>query len=169
MPRFQHPLDEISVASPCPANWDDMIGTERARFCGQCSLNVYNLSAMTRTEAEDLISHTEGRLCVRFFRRSDGTVLTQNCPIGFAAVRARLKRRATAMLTTAFGFLAGIGVFSLFPAPNAPAETIRGKFVYLLKPKPAEQPMVGMLVEPTRERQRRGRTEIDPPSNRKAQ
>jgi hypothetical protein len=136
-----------------------MIGTERARFCGQCSLNVYNLSAMTRTEAEDLIARTEGQLCVRFFRRADGTVLTQNCPVGFAAVRARLKRRATAMLTALVSFLTGVGVFSMFPEPNSLGEKLNGKFVFLMKPKPAEQPMVGMLVPPVREP--RGRTDID--------
>ncbi len=53
-----------------------MIGGDRVRFCGQCQLNVYNLSAMSRYEAESLIARTEGRLCVRFFRRKDGSILT---------------------------------------------------------------------------------------------
>ena len=59
-----------------------MYGDDRRRFCSQCKLNVYNLSGMTRDEAEQLVMNSEGRLCVRFFRRKDGTVLTQDCPAG---------------------------------------------------------------------------------------
>jgi hypothetical protein len=76
------PLDQIRVASPCRTSWDRMAGDGRVRYCGQCEKNVYNLSGMTRHEAEDLIARNEGRLCVRFFRRADGTVLTQDCPVG---------------------------------------------------------------------------------------
>src|SRR3954452_5823731 len=43
-PRALPLLESIRIASPCKANWDDMVGDERARFCGQCAKNVYNLS-----------------------------------------------------------------------------------------------------------------------------
>src|SRR5688572_11430868 len=79
MSRFSDPLSRVRVASPCPADWDKMIGDERVRFCGQCELNVYNLSAMTRTQAEDLIAGTERRLCIRYYRRKDGSILTRLC------------------------------------------------------------------------------------------
>ena len=88
MARFKHPLDRVQVAAPCKADWDEMIGTDRVRFCGQCSLNVYNLSAMTRDEAESVIAANEGKLCVRFYRRKDGSILTQDCPVGLAAIRS---------------------------------------------------------------------------------
>jgi hypothetical protein len=90
-----------------------MIGTDRVRFCGQCSLNVYNLSAMTRDQAESLIAANEGRLCVRFYRRNDGSIITQDCPVGLRAVRARVSywtKAATAGLLT---FFAAIGLQSL--------------------------------------------------------
>ncbi|MEO6394018.1 MAG: hypothetical protein ABIP75_19345 [Pyrinomonadaceae bacterium] len=114
MARFQHPLDNISVAAPCSADWDSMIGTDQSRFCGQCSKNVYNLSGMTRGEAEELITRSEGQLCVRFYRRADGSVLTQNCPVGLAAVRARVKRRVTAVLASVLSFFSGVGIFAAF-------------------------------------------------------
>ena len=88
MSRFSDPLSRVRVASPCPADWDRMIGDERVRFCGQCELKVYNLSAMTKTQAEDLVCGTEGRLCVRFYRRRDGSILTQDCPVGLRAIEA---------------------------------------------------------------------------------
>jgi hypothetical protein len=85
-------LDHISIASPCPARWEDMEGNDRVRFCGQCRLNVYNLSAMERNEAEELVATHKGRLCAGFYRRVDGTILTRDCPVGLAAVRARVAR-----------------------------------------------------------------------------
>jgi hypothetical protein len=75
-------LDDIAIAEPCSASWDDMSGDERVRFCSDCKLHVYNFSAMNRSEAEEMVRTTEGRLCGRFFRRADGTVLTRDCPVG---------------------------------------------------------------------------------------
>src|SRR4051812_43681240 len=36
-------LDSLTVASPCSANWAEMTGDDRSRFCGKCEKNVYNL------------------------------------------------------------------------------------------------------------------------------
>ena len=59
-----------------------MEGDDRVRFCDECGLNVYNLSAMTEDAALKLVEEREGRLCVRFYQREDGTVLTSDCPEG---------------------------------------------------------------------------------------
>ena len=72
-------LSKVQVAKPCPANWREMRGDDRVRHCTHCSLNVYNLSAMSRVEAANLIQEHEGKLCVRFYARQDGTVLTKDC------------------------------------------------------------------------------------------
>jgi hypothetical protein len=72
-------LDVIQVKSPCERPWSAMLGDDRVRACGDCKQNVYNLSAMTREEAEALIGKREGRMCVRFFRRADGTISTARC------------------------------------------------------------------------------------------
>jgi len=77
------PLDNLHVASPCHASWDAMTGDDKARFCRTCQKNVFNLSLMTRAEAEALIREKEGKLCVRFARREDGTILTDDCPVGW--------------------------------------------------------------------------------------
>jgi hypothetical protein len=104
-------LSEIRIASPCTASWEEMQGDDRVRFCQHCRLNVYNLSAMPRPEAEALIKEKEGRLCVRFYRRRDGTVLTNNCPVGFRAAR-----RAVLLQLGAIGlaFTALLGSLPLF-------------------------------------------------------
>lgn len=80
-------LEQMSIASPCRYDWDAMAGDDRVRHCAGCDRNVYDLSGMTRTEAEDLVHQAEGRLCVRFFRRQDGTVLTADCPVGVRVFR----------------------------------------------------------------------------------
>jgi len=83
-------LDNIRVASPCNARWADMNGDERARFCGQCQKNVFNLSAMTRAQIETLIREKEGKFCGRFYRRPDGRMLTADCPSRLRRIRKRL-------------------------------------------------------------------------------
>jgi hypothetical protein len=104
-PRPATALEQIQVASPCQAAWDAMTGDNHARFCGQCQKHVYNLSGMTRADAEALVNRTEGRMCVRFFRRADGTVLTQDCPVGLRAVRKRMLIWGGAAAAILFAFL----------------------------------------------------------------
>jgi len=96
-------LADVRVASPCHSSWNTMKGDEQTRYCGLCRKNVYNLSEMTRQEAENLIREKEGKLCVRYYQRADGTVLTKDCPIGVAVVRRVLLARAvsaSALLVT---------------------------------------------------------------------
>ena len=108
MRESTNPLDKIKIASPCSANWDEMYGSERKRFCAKCKLNVYNISEMTRDEAENFILRSEGRLCLRIYQRRDGTVLTKDCPVGWARVKRRISRVYSAALGIAGGFLAGV-------------------------------------------------------------
>jgi hypothetical protein len=75
-------LDNLRVASPCTAEWNQMTGDDRVRHCGQCAKNVYNLSGMTRDEAEALLRERNGDLCVRYYERQDGTILLADCTVG---------------------------------------------------------------------------------------
>lgn len=93
-------LDRVSVSTPCKEPWAKMQGSDQVRHCGRCDKDVYNLSAMTGEEAETLLG-ARGDLCVRFFRRPDGTVLTSDCPVG---ARTRRRRR---LVVTAVAVAAG--------------------------------------------------------------
>ncbi len=108
MKKFTNPLDSVKIASPCGANWNEMSGDERKKYCAMCRLNVYNLSDMTRTEAENFLINAEGRVCLRVFRRMDGTVITKDCPIGWARVKRKVSRTATAIFALVAGFFGGI-------------------------------------------------------------
>src|SRR5436190_493932 len=81
----------LEIATPCRAEWNHMTGDVRARFCQSCQKNVYNLSVMTQAEAQELVRQKEGRLCVRYYQRADGTVLTAECPVGRHMLRRPLK------------------------------------------------------------------------------
>jgi hypothetical protein len=78
------PLQNLKVATPCSEIWEEMKGDDRVRHCARCRFNVYDLSAMTTSEAEQLLGSTEGKLCVTFFQRADGRVLTKDCRGGFS-------------------------------------------------------------------------------------
>lgn len=92
-------LENVRIASPCSASWENMPGNDRVRHCSACNLSVYNFSAMTEQEIAALMAGREGRLCARLFRRSDGTVLTRNCPVGVKSIVRRLSRIAGAILS----------------------------------------------------------------------
>lgn len=149
-------LGRVRVAAPCPTQWEAMEGGERVRFCRQCDLHVYNLSAMRRAEAEALVARTEGRLCARFYRRADGTILTRDCPTGLAALRRRVSRRAAAVLAAVAGLWAAAGAQTPTPhgqkgEPSAAAREGEQSLKISRRPTPAgERPSVsGVVLDPT--------------------
>jgi hypothetical protein len=112
MNQFTDPLSHVRVAAPCRADWERMRGNERVRFCDQCSMNVYNLSNMTKKDAEALLLSTEGRLCVRYYHRADGTILTNNCPVGLRALKRRVSGFSRAVVSSVLSFFAGMAVLA---------------------------------------------------------
>jgi len=105
-------LDRLRIASPCAMTWDRMSGDDRVRHCADCGKNVYNLSNMSREEATRLLIEREGTICVGIARRADGTVITDDCPVGLRALRRRMRRfRSVAAAALAFllGGLTGCG------------------------------------------------------------
>jgi hypothetical protein len=145
MSRFDSPLDNIKIASPCSSNWDEMQGNERKRFCGECKLNVYNLSGMTRYDAENLLRVTEGRLCVRYFQRSDGTVLTTDCPVGWAKVKQRISVCAAAAFSM---MLALLGLIAAVPFLRKNIESVR-RVVIPFAPSVKKPVVMGNIAMPT--------------------
>jgi hypothetical protein len=85
MPAFR-------IANPCSANWAEMPGNDKVRHCPQCQLDVYNFSAMTSLETNQIVAARTGRLCARFYQRSDGTMLSENC---YAGIRTGILRGST--------------------------------------------------------------------------
>lgn len=87
-------LNDISIATPCSADWAAMDGDDRKRFCGACQKNVYNITAMTESAAIDFLAEEVGNNsipCIRFYRRADGTILFQDCAVGLKRLKRTLK------------------------------------------------------------------------------
>ncbi len=147
MPRFDSPLNNIKVASPCSADWNEMYGDGRKRFCGDCKLNVYNLSGMTRDQAETLVMNAEGRLCVRFYKRADGSVITADCPVGWAKVKQRTRVYATAVASLLMALFTGV----LFVSAFSKQKTMIGKLIPFTTPTPRYEPLMGAISMPPKD------------------
>lgn len=121
-------LNNLRVASPCPADWEKMVGDERVRHCSECNLNVYNFSAMTERQVQELIAGSRGkRLCGRFYRRADGTVLTQDCPWSLRAVGRRASRLAAAIMAAMMSIGVAFGKSHSQQPPNQAATNRQAK------------------------------------------
>lgn len=139
MVQFTDPLSYVRIAAPCRADWEQMRGNERVRFCGECSLNVYNLSNMTKKDAEALIMSAEGKLCVRYYNRGDGTVLTKNCPVGLQAIKRRVSGISRAVASWVLSFFAGMAVLAGLQGAHNALNSAAEVGIDLINPVPLEE------------------------------
>lgn len=94
-------LDRVQITTPCATNWEAMQGDDRVRHCSQCDKHVYNLSQMTRQQAEALLIKTNGKLCARFERNADGGILTTDQSSSLPRFNFRFLRIASATISAA--------------------------------------------------------------------
>ncbi|MGH9929818.1 MAG: ankyrin repeat domain-containing protein [Pyrinomonadaceae bacterium] len=92
-------LNNVTINSPCSADWDSMIGNDQVRFCEHCNLDVHNLSRMTRTQAERLVARSNGRLCVRYHHDPAGRPLTLTVGQKLHRISRRVSRIAAGAFT----------------------------------------------------------------------
>jgi Carboxypeptidase regulatory-like domain/Ankyrin repeats (many copies) len=135
-------LDRLTVTFPCSEDWDAMTGNEQVRFCSHCDLSVHNLSEMTRGEALALVRKSEGRLCVRYYRRPDATV--QTLPLH------NIKRRASKIATSALTATLSLCSPALAQASSTTELPIQGRAYVSGKrdgARPDEQTRPGATLE----------------------
>jgi hypothetical protein len=142
MASHNDPVDRLRVASPCPTNWEQMSGDDRVRFCELCNLHVYNISRMTRKETEALITNTEGRICARLYRRSDGTIITKDCPVGLRAIRRRAAKVTGAVFATVVSLCGSI----MGQKPNAKDQASCGRQVTISRKVTESQTATGVIA-----------------------
>jgi hypothetical protein len=118
-------LARIRVATPCQADWSQMTGDERVRHCAHCKKDVFNLSELSREQAERLIIEKNGDLCARYFQRTDGTILLADCSVGIKQKRkTNVLAASAAMLLAGTGGLAGFLKLSRHHAVPAPTPVV---------------------------------------------
>ena len=150
MNMLDSPPHRIKIAAPCPANWEDMKGNDRVRFCAHCQLNVYDLSALSQQEAIEVVTKAEGRLCVRFYQRADGTIITDNCPVGIKRIKQRMGHAGKAILATAMSLLTMVESLWALPAATSQRNPVR-KSASIKKQRKAKKrwvaiPTIGVMM-----------------------
>jgi hypothetical protein len=85
-------LDDLRVATPCHADWDQM-------------------TPVSASDGSRALERHEGQCCVRFYQRADGTVLTEDCPVGVRAALKRAERRALGTMAAGIGAAAALVAF----------------------------------------------------------
>ena len=127
-------LNNITIPAPCTADWDSMIGNDQVRFCEHCTLEVHNLSLLTRNQAQRLVARSKGRLCIRYHHDSTGRPIT-------LPVRQKLRRIGRRVSRLAAGaFTATLSVTSAVAQDSANSQS--GNWI----PPNATQPQVRWAV-----------------------
>ena len=96
-------LEQLHIPQPCHADWNAMAGDERSRYCASCEKHVHDLSAMSRAQAEALVTAHAGKLCVQFTLGTDGRVMTRD-----GLRRFRWVRRFAPVVSVAMAFALGL-------------------------------------------------------------
>ncbi len=118
-------LEQVRVGNPCPKQWEELRGDAQVRFCDECELRVFNLSEMTRDEAQSLLDAHPDRLCVCYRPNTTGGVT----PLDYQTVKPRRPMRWWYALG-AFGAIAATAVEAIFffgrPKPAVVTPMIMG-------------------------------------------
>jgi hypothetical protein len=142
-------LDTLTIATPCQVPWESLAGDDRVRHCGRCRQNVYNIESFERVEALRLIQAREGRVCLRLYRRTDGTLVTADCWSRLRAARRRgLVTFAVALVLVGWAQLwaVAVGLYGLRRVVGG--RTMGTPAVGQFGPLPAPVPPPPVLPEP---------------------
>ena len=155
-------LPNIQVATPCHADWNQMVGDDRVRHCASCDKDVFNLSAMTREQAEAVILAKAGNLCARYYQRHDGTILLKDCSVGIAQKRKRRVIAAGAAGLLAMGGAAAwfakhrarapqstMGLVAITPSSDSLPVSVQGQVRDVPPPPPVQVEHVEPDLRPT--------------------
>lgn len=106
-------LKNLTVPSPCKADWNSMKGNDQVRFCEHCELSVHNLSQMTRHQAQRLVGRSNGRLCVQFVSDANGKPLLAEAGIKLHRISRRVSRIAAGAFTATLSVSSAVAHSSL--------------------------------------------------------
>jgi hypothetical protein len=65
----------IAINKPCQENWEQMIPSERGRFCNLCSKNVIDFTTLNSIEITQIIKNTKGKICAKVTQQQLNTPL----------------------------------------------------------------------------------------------
>ncbi|MBL0188303.1 MAG: hypothetical protein IPP97_21485 [Candidatus Obscuribacter sp.] len=102
---------------------------------------------MSKSEAEKLLRNHEGdRLCIKLHLRADGTIITQDCPVGIRLLKIRTYKTWKRLIATAasvLGMASQAGAQNAGPQPQGSQTKAPQEFVIEPKanniPEPVKQ------------------------------
>jgi hypothetical protein len=142
-------LDRVQIQTPCQTDWGSMQGDDRVRHCAHCDKHVYNLSQMTRQQAEALLAKTNGNLCARFEQRPDGSILTNDPSFGLPRFQTRFLRLASAMMSAALSLSPSIAAKSPRNLPVLQQQDKQAKPTEQTQEKGKSSRIYGTVVDKT--------------------
>ena len=113
-------LHTVTIPTDCHVSWDSMRGDERTRHCSTCNQTVFNLSSMTASEAAELLTSNGYNVCIRLYRRPDGSVVTRDCEEALSTRKPQMVRRVVAALAAWLGITLVSGCFKCCQGAPAP-------------------------------------------------
>lgn len=155
--------DQLPIPEPCSADWEDMSGSSRKRFCDHCSKHVHDLSAMTEAEAGTVLE--QPGVCVRYTVEPSGSIRFRSRRAFLAGAAASLIAMPAAAKTATTGESPGLLSWLLDRIEEVfteeePLEVLAGEPVMIkeepgvvtTKPPPVQEPeeviMGDIAVEP---------------------
>jgi hypothetical protein len=135
-------LKQITIPTPCHANWDAMTGDNRTRFCQECGKSVVNLAALTEEEATSLVEQGDD-LCAQVTRRKDGTVVTKS-----TTYRIRSLMMVIAWVAGALGLFRFINQFTIDDgkSPGSPSRSEREALSRSLRVSTDNEMIMGKMI-----------------------
>jgi hypothetical protein len=128
-------LNEISIPSPCPMDWNGMSGDDGVRYCDSCGKHVHDLAAMIPVEVRTLFETQGGDVCGRLTRMSEGAWLTAESPVGILPSRKPWQFNIRSLMGVIAGFATTMGIARLFSDDSSPPP-----------PPPPKRPMIREFV-----------------------
>jgi hypothetical protein len=111
-------LAQMTIPTPCTANWDEMEGDRRSRFCRDCGKTVFDLKEMNEVEVVSLLKECDDDFCGRITRRKNGKVVTR-------PTLGRFRFTIRSMLTLVAYVAAMLGFVRFIATSSVTAGTIR--------------------------------------------
>ena len=74
-------FSRLTIARPCPMDWDRMPGDDRVRHCTACGKHVHDFVKMTSAEAGALLRDRDFDVCGRISPLRDGAPVTADHPV----------------------------------------------------------------------------------------
>lgn len=73
--------EQVEIVTPCGVEWNSLARSGNARFCGECSKLVHDLSSMKEAAARALLSTSKEKLCVRYLYDATGQIHFAQAPV----------------------------------------------------------------------------------------